>query len=86
MKALIAILIVMGVFFLLDSPIGDVIKSGIAWMFREIADIVDEQDDDEEEWDEWLDKMCDAKKQKEGMKNLIKETEDARMDNTTLHG
>ena len=75
MKALIAILIVMGVFFLLDSPIGDVIKSGIAWMFREIADIVDEKDDDEAEWDAWLDRMCDAKKQKEGMKNLIKETE-----------
>lgn len=75
MKALIAIVIVMGVFFLLDSPIGDVIKSGIAWMFREIADIVDENDDDEEEWDGWLDRMCDAKKQKEGMKNLIKETE-----------
>lgn len=73
MKALIAILIVMGVFFLLDSPIGDVIKSGIAWMFREIADIVDENDDDEEEWDRWLDRMCDAKKQKEGMKNMIKE-------------
>lgn len=73
MTALIAVIIVMGVFILLDSPIGDVIKDGIAWMFREIADIIDERDDDDEEWDEWLDKMCDAKKQKEGMKELIKE-------------
>lgn len=77
MKALIAILIVMGVFFLLDSPIGDVIKSGIAWMFREIADIVDEQDDDEEEWDEWLDKMCAIQDQREGMKNMIKGAKDS---------
>lgn len=75
MKALIAILIVMGGFFLLDSPIGDVIKDGIVWMFREIADIIDEKDDDEEEWDEWLDKMCDIREQREGMKELIKEAE-----------